>query len=782
MAKKIQYAWGLEIGQSALKALRCHMEGDQIVADTFDFVEYPKILSQPEAEPEMLVADALSQFISRNDLRAGAKIGVSVPGQSGLAKFFKPPPVEVKKIADIVKYEAKQQIPFDLKDVIWDFQQMAGAQIEDGYALESEVGLFAMKREAVIRALKPFRDLALDIDLVQLAPMSIYNMISHDQFAESMATESFDPDHPQPSKVILSLGTDASDLIVTNGFRVWQRSIPIGGNHFTRQLTKDLKLTFAKAEHLKRNAMQADDPKLVFQAMRPVFNDLVTEIQRSLNFYKTLNKKSELDSIILLGNTAKLPGLQQFMAKNLGMDISILEKFPKLTGNEVIGAQAFKENVAAFGVVYGMCLQLFSQGPMTTNLLPREIVIDRVVRNKKPWAIGALSVLLVGMVANHTMMGMALSKVQADSWKDSEGSVNSLESESNREKQEDDTLKNKIKLFSAVGKEVSSGAKRRIMCLELLKSIEASLNRNPADEGKSPLELPYSSRKDFHISKIEQKYVGKLDEWFTKALFEEYKAQTLDRCQLLGIEVAQGILKRPIKPASAVSAAPSPAPKSAAPATTADKAKSSSSKVIEDPKLKGPGWVVEITGYHYFNGVRGEEGRSHLNKYLIDFLERGKIMLPDENGVLREVFLGEIGIEEPIIRKATVDPAHRVPNPEYVRRMMEKGLLAPPSGSGRSTPGFGGPGLGTGGASSGMIGEDNPTSGGGGGGGAAGAQDKRILDDDGKEIPPDFPAPRCDFVVQFAWKPASDKQAGGATASAAATAPAAPASDGGDKD
>ena len=32
----------------------------------------------------------------------------------------------------------------------------------------------------------------------------------------------------------------ATDLVVTNGYRVWQRSIPIGGNHFTKKLTKDL--------------------------------------------------------------------------------------------------------------------------------------------------------------------------------------------------------------------------------------------------------------------------------------------------------------------------------------------------------------------------------------------------------------------------------------------------------------------------------------------------------------------------------------------------------------
>ncbi len=106
---------------------RCaaRVEGGQVVADAFDYIEYPKILSQPEAEPEKMIQDALEQFLSRNDVK-GCKVALAVPGQSGLAKFFKPPPVDAKKIPEIVKYEARQQIPFALEDVIWDFQQMGG--------------------------------------------------------------------------------------------------------------------------------------------------------------------------------------------------------------------------------------------------------------------------------------------------------------------------------------------------------------------------------------------------------------------------------------------------------------------------------------------------------------------------------------------------------------------------------------------------------------------------------------------------------------------------------
>jgi type IV pilus assembly protein PilM len=251
MARK-SAIWGIDIGQCALKALRCRPadEDDQVLADAFDFIEYPKILSQPEANPEELIAEALKTFLSRNSVR-GDRVAVSVSGQSGLARFIKLPPVESKKIPDIVKYEARQQIPFALEDVVWDYQQMPGGSVEEGFALETEVGLFAMKRDQVFRALKPFDAAGIEVDYIQLAPLALYNFVAFDQMQDLPPADQYDPDAPPPSVVVLSLGTDTTDLVVTNGYRVWQRSVPVGGNHFTRALTKELKLTFATPGNLR---------------------------------------------------------------------------------------------------------------------------------------------------------------------------------------------------------------------------------------------------------------------------------------------------------------------------------------------------------------------------------------------------------------------------------------------------------------------------------------------------------------------------------------------------
>ena len=275
--------WGIDVGQCALKAIRLVEADGQVTATAFDYVEHPKILSQPDADPDQLVREALEKFLSRNSLR-GDLVAISVPGQSGLARFVKLPPVEEKKITDIVRFEAKQQIPFPLEEVVWDYQKIVSGQVTDGFAMETEIGLFAMKRDMINRSLQHFRDVKVEVHLVQMSPLALCNFVSYDILAKGpvggngapgAAKEDEQKEAIQAQKgplglrpgaegskkrcvVALDIGADNSNLVITDGERIiWQRPIPVGGNHFTRALTKEMKLTFAKAEHLKKNAAKS---------------------------------------------------------------------------------------------------------------------------------------------------------------------------------------------------------------------------------------------------------------------------------------------------------------------------------------------------------------------------------------------------------------------------------------------------------------------------------------------------------------------------------------------
>src|SRR5438876_11262796 len=335
--------WGIDLGQCALKAIRVEVHDDQVVATAFDYVEHPKILSQPDADPDQLSREALEKFLSRNSIR-GDLVAMSVPGQSGLARFVKLPPVEEKKIGDIVRFEAKQQIPFNLEEVVWDYQKLGSGAVTDGFAMETEIGLFAIKRDTVTRYLQHFKDVNIEVHIVQMAPLALCNFVSYDllEKAEAGAEEDEAAEGKKRCVVALDIGADNSNLVITDGQRIiWQRPIPLGGNHFTRALTKDMKLTFAKAEHVKRPATKSAALKQILSSLKPVLNDFVGEVQRSLGYFTNTHRHATVKYLLGLGNAFRLPGLQKFLAEKLQLEVRKLQKLERVTGETVLSAPIF---------------------------------------------------------------------------------------------------------------------------------------------------------------------------------------------------------------------------------------------------------------------------------------------------------------------------------------------------------------------------------------------------------------------------------------------------------
>ncbi len=633
-----------------------------MVVEAFDYIEYPKILTQPEANRDELIREALEQFISRNDL-AGESVAIAVPGQSGLARFIKLPPVERKKIPDIVKYEARQQIPFALEDVVWDYQPLVGSE-EEGYAIETEVGLFAMKRDQVARHLKPLEAAGIAVDIIQLAPLAIYNFICYDRLNVEGA---YDPAKPPPSTVIISLGTDTTDLVITNGYRVWQRSIPIGGNHFTKSLTKELKLTFAKAEHLKRNAMKAENPKVVFQAMRPVFSDLVAEIQRSIGFFTSNNRNAKLGDMVALGNPMKLPGLQRFLSQNLDQEVKLVDQFNNLVGGTATAGPQFKENQLTFGVAYGLCVQALGSSQLRTNLLPEEIVTTRLVKAKKPWAVAAAALLLASFTINY--FGHYSSLMTADvtdpQMAQELTSAKSAADTAKKFAADHADLKTKFEAVTTIGNSLQSNVDGRLLWLEVLKAVDAALPKDtrPPEERKET-EEDIAKRPELHIQSMDCEYFPDLTPWQTSIAVHLSKPATPAADALPADAPADGAAAAPTdgQPVADPAAAPVPDANVVAP-PVADPAAAAVDPATEQPVegeaatgLAAGGWVIELRGYHLHNNLPdknidvGDEGEEFVRSTFIKNLETGKVALPDgPNGQPIEFAIADLGIQYPVV-------------------------------------------------------------------------------------------------------------------------------------
>jgi len=644
---RVSYVWGIDIGKCALKALRCRTSSQprKLEAVACEYIEYPKILTQPEADPVELIQAALEQLISRHDL-TGDTVAVSVPGNLGLSKFIKLPPIESKKIPDIVKYEARQQIPFPLEQVVWRWQRLAGGVEDSGFVLDAEVALFAMKREQVFKALSPLTQAGIHVDVLQLAPIALANMAMFDQLPDPAT---IDPDAPAPSVALVSVGVDSTDLVVTNGRRIWQRSIPSGGSNFTKSLVQGMKLTFSQAENLKRNAVKAEDPKAVFKMMKPVFNEFASELQRSLNYFTGTDRSATISKVLLMGNATKLRGLSDFVGQQLQLDVQRLDTFNGLEGAAVLATPAFREHHLAFGTAYGLALQAANVAAIGTNLLPDEIVRDRIIDEKKPWAVATLVGLLAAAMLSFCGMFAAWTAYAPDLYADAFAKADAVKKKSATVTAAIGMVREQQAVALARQQWLAKVQNQRFETLDMLRAVQTLLPRDAAD---AVPENP-ADRQELHIDRLDCQYFPDLAVWF--ASLKQQWAETHAKEEDEEFEEP----KAPPAPGG------EPAAEGGTPAGTPDAAAAAAAPKPADTGPTGPGWVVEIQGHHFHNEPRHKplEGAQYLRSTLIhNLMGKGDKVLVSAGPLAgQEVSVSELGIGYPVIVQSSSIKPVRIP-------------------------------------------------------------------------------------------------------------------------
>jgi type IV pilus assembly protein PilM len=375
-----QVAWGIDVGTTALKAMKLQRQGDKVFLEALEFIEHRHFLNQPDIDRKEIVRESLARFLETNPLR-GETVYIAASGATSFARFVKLPPVEPRKIPEIVRFEAIQQIPFPLDQVNWDFHAFRTPDSPD-----VEIGIFAIKTDLVAQLLADFKNLNITVHGVQIAPLAVYNAMMFEGVGAGKGT------------ILIDIGADHSDLIVMDQGRLWLRNINLGGNAFTESLVKTLRMPFKKAESLKRTAATNKYARHIFQAMRPTFADLVAEIQRSIGYYNSSHRESQLEQIIGMGNPFRLANLQKYLQQYLGLPVQRLEGFNKIEAESKLAA-ALSDQLLGVSVAYGLALQGLGLGVINTNLLPVEIARQMLWRRKYPWfaATAALFVISAAM-------------------------------------------------------------------------------------------------------------------------------------------------------------------------------------------------------------------------------------------------------------------------------------------------------------------------------------------------------------------------------------------------
>jgi type IV pilus assembly protein PilM len=364
--------WGIDVSKSSVKAVR--IEGDTLThAGVFP---YESAGTGEAGDLDEQIKAALTQLKSTYKITSEPVV-FSLPSHSTFNRLIKLPPVEDAKIPEIVKYEAQSQIPFNIDEVIWDYQY-----VERDYAPgeEKEVILFAIKRDIVEQFLGNIVELKFNTEAVQFAPVALFNFLLKDQDIKG-------------ATVALDMGGDNTDLIVIDGTKFWVRNLPITGNDITKALQKAFNIPFEEAEKLKLKAGQSQQAQKIFNAVQPVLRDLVNEINRSMGYYKSISKTSKFDQIILLGNSTKTLNFQKFVSQSLQLPAIRVQKLNTIAVGGGVDPGDLNENLATIGTALGLAVQGLEPTTNRVNLLPEQHRKKKELRRKQPFIVAAAAAL-----------------------------------------------------------------------------------------------------------------------------------------------------------------------------------------------------------------------------------------------------------------------------------------------------------------------------------------------------------------------------------------------------
>ncbi|MBC8453726.1 type IV pilus assembly protein PilM [PVC group bacterium] len=438
-----------------------------------------EIGSAHDSESDRLayIASAVSDIMREQDIKPAPRM-MTVSGKSVFPRFIKLPPVSSDKINQIVQYEAEQNVPFPLDEVVWDYQLLGD---DDG---EMNVMLVAIKTENVRRLTDCLQAIDLEPTIVDVAPMALYNSVRYNY-----------PDLTE-STMILDMGAKASNLIFIEENRIFNRSIPVAGNAITQDLMKEFDVSFKEAEALKKeHAFVAfggvyagpdnEVAERVSKIVRSVLTRLHAEVNRSINFYRSQQGGSRPTTVLLTGGTSVIPHVDTFLREKLNAQVLRLNPFINVPVSGSIDADRINADVHCLAEVVGLALRRALTCPVELNLMPPEIVARRIMRKRLPFfavsAVGLVLIMLCWWIYFHKMGGMLSARVEAVQTEDSRfsGIKNNLSQ----------VLNKKDKALSRLG-DLSNVVNSRTDWIEIFSEIHSCM-----DEGMWLTELVPVTKK-----------------------------------------------------------------------------------------------------------------------------------------------------------------------------------------------------------------------------------------------------------------------------------------------
>ncbi len=334
-------------------------------------------------------------------------VNYAISAQAVFTRFVKLPSVGEEKIDQIVTFEAQQNVPFPINEVVWDYQLVGDTA--DG---QMEVVLVAIKSDLLNELSEAVEEAGLQSTVVDVGPMALYNAFRYNY------------SNVREPVLLIDVGARTTSVIFIEPGRIFSRSIPIGGSTITQAIAKEFKEPMMAAEERKKrdafvslggSYAEPDNEEVarVSKMVRNTMTRLHAEISRSISFYRAQQQGSAPVRAYLSGGSASMPYTREFFAEKLKIPVEYFNALRNVTVTPPMKAEVASRRAHLLGELVGLALRSTSACPMELNLRPPAVTQAQEMKRRQPFLVLAAVCLLLTLAAWGLFYGQA-EKVQAE--------------------------------------------------------------------------------------------------------------------------------------------------------------------------------------------------------------------------------------------------------------------------------------------------------------------------------------------------------------------------------
>lgn len=303
------------------------------------------------------LGDTIAGLLRSNNIQAQKfKLVSAVAGQQVVIRPIPMTKMEPKEVMQAIRFEAERYLPYPVADAT-----VSGTILEDdtGDGRTMEVLLVAVPNEIVEAAREVIKMAYVEPSGITLEPLALQKSLKF----------CLDEGAVQGTVALVNVGASFSSINIFSSDRLrHNRTISIAGNSFTKAIGQNLNVSFEEAEKIKREKGEikvgesADDvqpaTQKIFSLVEPVLKELVTEVQRSIDYYRSRYKDGSIDLVVLSGGTAAFKNIETYLSKEFGVKCIVADPFKKLDISKVKGVSRSElmELAPASMVVLGLAL------------------------------------------------------------------------------------------------------------------------------------------------------------------------------------------------------------------------------------------------------------------------------------------------------------------------------------------------------------------------------------------------------------------------------------------